>query len=139
MAEAEALCYVGYCPECGLIQGAAVQIKGIEKETAKFIAPWIEAGERIGTLTAAEVRAAEWCKCSRKSKSPRAETPVRPEMKTIACLTRSPGFRQVMIPANQHMRISIERPKPQARAKKRKPYQNQRWIEQKAKLPENKS
>jgi hypothetical protein len=82
------LCYVGYCPSCGLIQGAAVQTKGREKETAKFIAPWIRAGERIATITVAEVRAAKWCECSKRLKpvvseptpqTDQAETSVRPK------------------------------------------------------------
>jgi len=94
---AKALCYVAYCPDCDLIYGAAVQIKGEEKETAKFITPWIREGHRIATITAAEVRAAEWCKCNDskqrdktgsqaelaldtdRATPQRAETPVRPE------------------------------------------------------------
>ena len=74
---AAALCCVVYCKDCGSIYGTAVQIEGSEKETAKFITPWIKAGDRIGTITAAEVRNSDWCKCrspKEKAKSQRAGT-----------------------------------------------------------------
>lgn len=80
---AAALCYVAYCGQCGKIYGAAVQIKGREKDTAKFIEPWIKAGDRLNTITAAEVRAADWCKCAQRAgTSGQRETENVPEPKS---------------------------------------------------------
>jgi hypothetical protein len=73
-------CIVALCEICKLLVGAAVQIPEHAKDTARFVRPWILAGLEIKTMSAAEVRAAAWCKCERKRKKAHsAATPGRRE------------------------------------------------------------
>jgi hypothetical protein len=59
---------VALCTKCDCIVACAVQRPEYAKDNAKVVAAWVRGGCAVKTISAAEVRAAEWCKCGKGGK-----------------------------------------------------------------------